>query len=319
MEEIDTLQGAVQGLCTLIEKYDQHERAIAIKGVTPIVSGKLINYNLIKGIDINDSAKSIRTIYKRLALITHPDKGGNKNDLTILNNAVEMLRDDPGAINQVLMNLMQSRQTKRGDTQVELPFADTFPSENYAAKKSPVDIPVANAIMNDFIQMYFRFYQLRRHNAPTSGEIDPYFYAKNAIETTYPGVTVLPFDGDNEETFNANIKNYVEKGEGSLPSFEEFVRKFEVVKSYNVKRIATQEEKQRAIAQIDENILKRQQVTRAAQSPAYLSVTKRPYQSSVTAAFRKGGSKTKRKQTKIKRNRNKTNRKRSRKTRRPRR
>ncbi len=343
----DTVQSAIRDLCELIVKYDQHDRASTIKGATPVVSGNPINYNLVKGIDINDGTKSIGTIYKRLALITHPDKRGNEDDLTILNNAVEMLRNDPDAINQVLMKLMEIQTPSVGPTIGEpsaTPRAtgdDSFAwrsfkqrkAEQYASaskfgkRKTDVEPEVVSknakldgnaslnfeAAMNNFIREYIQFFTLNPLNGETNGEIDPYFYAKNRIENAYPGVTVLPFDGDNEETFNANIKNYVKGVRGSqLPSF---VGKFEVVKSYNVKRVATEEEKRGAIAQIDKKIEERRQVISAQPRTAYSSITKRPYKSSVVSSYRKGGSKTKRNRKQTKAKRNKSKRKRSRNTR----
>ena len=304
-EREDAVQSAVQDLCALIVKYDQHDRALTIKGEVPVISGKRINYNLVKGVDANDSKKSIGTIYKRLALITHPDKGGNEADLTIVNNAVAILKNEQNSITDVLTSLTLAQQPNSGDSQTESSFVPT-PQSDLSVASTKYD-----QIMNDFIRMYVMFYQLRQRGAQTSGEIDPYFYAKNAIETTYPGVTVLPYNGDNEETFNALIQKGVNRGNGEpLPSF---VDKFEVVKSYNVQRGATEEKKRQAVDRFDESNKKRQMLISAQPSTAYSISAKRPYKSSVASFYRKGGSKNKQHQKqKQKQHPNKTKQKRTR-------
>ena len=47
----------------------------------------LINPYDFLGVTINSSIKELKKKYFELALICHPDKGGNSNDMDILNKA----------------------------------------------------------------------------------------------------------------------------------------------------------------------------------------------------------------------------------------
>lgn len=348
------MEDPVQTFCDLIVKYDSDKGANAKAiGDFPVSErGVPINYNLVKGIDVSNSEKSIGTIYKRLARSTHSDKTKNgTDDFKNLSNAVEALREDPNGIIKVLEKLLEmqtpttigeSSATPRANFNVLYsnpreyewrPFtqrnADAAAAAASAAKrkeqeefdkKRKSDYQSSNeddsaslyfeTAMNAFIREYINFLTLDPSKRQTTGEIDPYFYAKNKIENTYPGVTILPFDGDNEETFNANIKMYLSKIPGSqLPSFE---GKFEAVKSYNVKRTATKEEKQDAFARFDRNIAEDKLNSSKRRTDSKYQSSTFAYPIPTIPKKKSGGSKTKAK-------RNKSKRKRSRKTRRTRR
>ncbi len=234
-------QDPVQDFCELIVKYNDHDRAVKVEGEFPNISGTIIEKNLVKGLDPRVAEDPIKQIYKRLALITHPDKGGNEKDFKQNNNAYEKLKNSPSSIQDVFSNLLGDKKPPRemsAPIQRQAPARDLYewqPSfDPYLKKKRGADKSFSEKItpdepinvgdesksnkpsslnkdsaMNLFIYEYFNFYKKNPSKGETFGEIEPYLYAKRMVEIIFRGFTVLPFDGVGEEMFNDHVKNFV--------------------------------------------------------------------------------------------------------------